>query len=332
MTVKILRGVEAVDFVTNSSRPAFFDKKGVAYGADGLKMNSFLTREEWEKLDSVIVARAQQQLNAYQDLVDANLTTQTTLAEEFSKWRVASERIAADVTMDFRTRRNRDRTDMKTYGVPVPIISAEYEIGRRELLVARAAGRDVEVTEADAAAIAVTEKAEDILMNGETGIVVHGSNIPGYRTLAARDSNTAAGYGGGDFGTISQIRPTFLGMMSALAANRYMGPFGCYIANTQYHEMLDRHTDGSGQTAIETVESIPQIEYVKANDLVPAGELVMVQLTRDVVDLVIALSLENRQWESPDGSALFFVVMMSAIPRLRTDYAGTSGIAHATGC
>jgi len=332
MTVKILRGVEAVDFVTNSSRPAFYDKQGIAYGADGLKINSFLSREEWEKLDSVIIARGQQRLNAYQDLVDAKLTTTTTLAEEFSKWRVASERIAADVTMDFRSRRNNDRTDMKTYGVPIPIISAEYGIGRRELLVARSAGRDVEVSEADAAAIAVAEKAEDILINGEAGIVVHGSDIPGYRTLAARDTNTAAGYGGGDFGTISQVRPTFLGMMSALAAKRYYGPFGCYIANTQYHEMLDRHTDGSGQTALETVETIPQIEFVKANDLIPDSELVMVQLTRDVVDLVIALSLENRQWESPDGSALFFVVMMSAIPRLRTDYSGNSGIAHATGC
>jgi uncharacterized linocin/CFP29 family protein len=337
--VKIVSGQEAADFISNSWRPAGFTKQGVPCDPHGkslvsnkaLATNAFLNREEWERLDSAVYTMAKQRLNAYADVVNAGLTRRSSLAVQYSKWRVASERIAADVTMDFRTRRTRDRTDKYTYGVPVPLISAEYSIGRRELLSSRTLGQDVETFEAEEAATAVAEMAEDLLINGNTTVTTQSSDIFGYRTLAARDTATAAGYGGGDFGTISNIYPTFTGMLTALAAVRYYGPFRCYIHNTQYHQMLDVYSDGSGQTALQRVLSLPQIQSVEANDLIgTAGDLLMVQMSRNVVDIEIALTMENRRWEAPDGSAMFFVVMMSAVPRLKTDYEGNAGIAHCT--
>lgn len=339
--VRIAQGQDAVDFISNSWHPGGFDNKGrptddrgrLMVNERALRTNAFLSREEWERLDSAVIARGKQRLNAWADVIGADLTRQSSVAAMYTKWRVASERIAADVTMDFRTQLTQDRTDKKTYGAPIPIISAMYALGRRELLSSRAAGQDVETFEAEEAAAAVAERAEDILMNGETGVVVDGNSIPGYRTLAARDTGTAAAYGGGDFGTISNIYPTFTGMLTNLANDRYYGPFRCYIHNTQYHQMLDVYSDGSGQTALQRVLQLPQIQSIEANDLIgTAGDLVMAQMTRNVVDIELALSMENRRWETPDGSAMFFVVMMSAVPRLKTDYAGAAGIAHATAC
>jgi uncharacterized linocin/CFP29 family protein len=340
--VTITQGADLADFITNSWRPYGFDKRGrpvnergrLAVNERALATNAFLNREEWEQLDKTVFEMAKLRLGAYQDLISAGLRRKSSLAAWYSKWRVASERVAADVTMDFRTRLNEDRTDKKTYGVPIPIISAKYSLGRRELLSARAAGQSIETFEAGEASAAVTEKAEDILINGDTSIVVSGSSIPGYRTLSARETGAASSYGsGGDFATISNVTKTFLGVLAAMAAKRYYGPFGCYIHNTQYHEMLATYTDGSGQTALERVEKYPQIKFVKPNDLMTtAGDLLMVQLTRNVVDVEVALTLENRRWEAPDGSAMFFVVMMSAVPRLKTDYQGNAGIAHVTGC
>lgn len=339
--VKILQGNDATDFITNSWRPYGFNKNGhpvdprgnLMVNSRALQSNAFLNREEWEQLDSAVFEMGKLRLNAFQDVVSAGLTKRSSLSVWHSKWRVASERVAADVSMDFRSRLNQDRTDKKTYGVPLPIFSAMYSLGRRELLTARANGQQLETFEAEEAAAAVAEKAEDVLINGETGVVIAGNSIPGYRTLAARDTATAAAYGGGDFGTISNIYPTFTGMLAALAAKRYYGPFKCYIHNTQYHEMLDVFSDGSGQTALERVLSLPQVQSVEINDLMTtAGDLLMIQMSRNVVDIEMALSLENRRWEAPDGSAMFFVVLMSAVPRLKTDYAGNAGIAHATSC
>lgn len=326
MDVRILTTQQEINgFVTNSWRPLVKDGKVIV--PDGIRANAFLNQEEWERLDKAIIARARQRLNAWQDVIDAELVSRTTLAEEYSKWRVASERIAAEVSMDFRTQMGEDRTDKKTYGVPLPIVSAAFSIGRRELVVARAAGSDIETFEAEEAGAAVTEKLEDMLINGETGVVVQGNDIPGYTSLAARYQGTADG----DFGTITNIYSTFVAAITQMAAYRYYGPFGVYIANTQYYEMQDYYSDGSGQTPLQRVEAMPQVSFVKPNDLVTDGEFVMVQLTREVVDIREAMPMENRRWVSPDESRIHFVVMAAAVPRLHTDYAGYAGVAHYSG-
>ena len=327
MDVKVLKTQQEIsDFVTNSWRPLVKDGKVIV--PDGIRANAFLNQEEWERLDSAIIARARQRLNAWQDVVSAGLVLRGTLAVEYSKWRVASERIAAEVSMDFRTQRAQDRTDKKTYGVPVPIVSAEFSIGRRELLVARAAGSDVETFEGEEAGVAVAEKLEDMLINGETGIVVQGSDVPGLTSLSARYQGTADG----DFGTISNIYSTFLAAVTIMAGRRYYGPFNVYIANTQYLEMQAYYSDGTGQTPLQRVEAMPMIRSVKANDLVTDGEFIMVQMTNEVVNIFEAMAMENRRWVSPDESRIHFVVMAAGVPRLRTDYAGYAGIAHYDTC
>jgi uncharacterized linocin/CFP29 family protein len=327
MDVQVLRTREEInDFVTNSWRPLVKDGKVLV--PDGIRANAFLNQEEWERLDKAVIARGKQRLNAWADVMNAGLVSRTTLAEEYSKWRVASERIAAEVSMDFRTQHGEDRTDKKTYGVPIPIVSAAFSIGRRELMVARAAGSDIETFEAEEAGAAVAEKLEDMLINGETGVVVQGNDIPGFTTLAARYQGTAEG----DFGTISNIYTTFLAAVTQAASERYYGPFNVYIANTQYHEMLEYYSDGTGQTPLQRVEAMPQIRSVKPNDLMTAGEFVMVQMTREVVDIREAMAMENRRWVSPDESRIHFMVMAAAVPRVKTDYAGEAGVYHYSSC
>ena len=359
MTPKILYGAEAYDFVTSThgpqitiqagGKPVAFNTAMVAnYHKDllpwaqrwipvlqndkAIVANSFLDKREWAELDRTIFEMVKLRRNAVQDLLDRNLTKRTTLAELLSQFRMASERIRPSVNMDGRSRADRDRTDRVVRAVPIPIIRTDYEIGRRELLASRKLGSPLDTFEAGEAAMAVAEEQERMLFNGNTTVVVQGSSIPGYTTLAARDTGTAAAYGGGDFGTISNIPDTFLGMLAALAAKRYHGPFACYIAQAQWHEMLQTFTDGSGQTALARVLELPQIETIKPSDFLAAGNLTMVQMTSNVVDIAIGMDIENREWEHPDGQSLNFAVLAASAPRLKTDYAGNAGIAHATAC
>jgi len=292
--------------------------------------NSMLDKREWAELDREIFEMVKLRKNAVQDLIDRRLVKNTTLAEMLSQWRMASERVRPSVNMDGRSRADRDRTDRNVFSVPVPIYRTDYEIGRRELLASRKLGTPIDTFEAGEAAEAIVEEQERTLFNGNTNIVVQGNPIYGYTTLPGRDTATAAAYGGGDFGTLSNIRPTFLGMLAALSAKRYHGPFVCYVANAQYHEMLERYTDGSGQTALDTVLELPQIDEVKPSDFLAASNVVMVQMTRNVVDWIVAMALENFEWMSGDQQALFFAVMAAASPRLKTDVDGNAGIAHAT--
>jgi hypothetical protein len=149
-------------------------------------------------------------------------------------------------------------------------------------------------------------------------------------TFAARDTATAAAYGGGDFGTIANIQPTILGMYTALSNVRYHGPFNLYFSNTQYIEMLANYTDGSGDTGLSRAMALPFINSIKPSDFLVAGQGVMVQMTSNVVDLRTALPVTNREWDSPDGQASMWKVMASMTARLKSDYAGNAGIAHVT--
>jgi len=314
-------------------RPEYYNDQGLICNRDGsLRTNAFLSREEWERLDAAIAKRIAQRINIVGDLQAAGLSDTLPIGVYLSKWRVASERIAAQVTMEFETRVDSDRSDFKHYAVPVPIYQTDYDFGRRYLESVRLAGRNVETTEAELAAEAVVETVESVIVNGSTDISVEGYTIPGLRTLASRTTGTAAAFGGGDFGTISNILPTFLGVYSTLSGNRYYGPFNIYIANTQYVEMLNRYTDGSSKTALQVIEELPFVNFVKANDLMTAGEMVWYQPSSDVIDLRVALDMENVRWEAPDQSRAYYKVMWAGVCRMKTDYAGNAGIAQVTSC
>lgn len=349
MTAQIIsaNSGEALDFLMRGRRPLVRmngDKPEMVLNAqgypvighnpaNGLAVHSLLRKNEWEELDRAVIAMVKLRLVGVQDLRSRGLVQPLGgLGTMVSQWNVASEKPSATISMDGRTATTRDRVDKKLYGVPVPIIHDEYEIGARELDASRRLGDALDTTEAQESAASVAETVENMLFNGSAGVVVGGSTIYGYTTLPARTTNTAAGFGGGDFGTLSNILPTFLGMISALSAKRYHGPFGCYISNTQYIQMLATFTDGSGQSALARVLELPQIEFVKPSDHLADGVMTMTQLTANVVDIAIAMDETNREWTSGDQMALYFKVMMAMAPRLKTDYAGNAGVAHATAC
>jgi uncharacterized linocin/CFP29 family protein len=326
--LQVMQGqTEIEEFVANSWRPRYWTPDGIPLDAQKRpRTNSYLSREEWEALDSMILQRATQKLKAWGDVMSAGLTTPGSLAEWYTKWRVASEVTEADVTMDFETGIEQDRVDRHTYGVPVPLISKMFSIGKRELITARAGGVALEDSEAMAATDAVTEKAEEMLIDGSTSVVIQGDSIPGYRTINGRYTTTADG----DFGTISNILSTIRSMIKTMAGRRYRGTFNLYMAITQYFEMLEYYSDGTGDRAIDRVQNLPQIGSVDWCDLMTDGEFVAVQMSRDVVEIREAMPLQVMQYEHPSGNRAFFVVVMSAVPRIKTDHAGYSGVAHIT--
>lgn len=319
---------EQAHLITNSRRPRFRANSGPNEPA----INSILLRREWEALDARIIESYRQRSNMVADLRAAGLTTTTTLAEMMNSWRVGSERRRPDITMDGRSRVDRDRSDRKTFSVPIPIIATTYEIGMRELMASRAVGSDIDTFEAQEAGQAVAEEEEILLIDGNSEMLVQGEQVYGVTNHPDRLSDTASNFGGGDFGTLGNAYKAINGALRQLAGNRYYGPFNIYVANTQYHEMLAYHDDGSNVTELSRVLTLPQVAEVKPNDFLTAGEVVMIQMDMNVIDVRTAMGLENRQWDHPDGSAVFFKVMESLTFRLKPDYRGELGICHMTGC
>lgn len=298
--------------------------------ARGLVVNSLLRKNEWERLDAAIVRRLHQFSSIDAAVERAGLLIRLgSLGVMRSEWNVASEKPQARAAMSTQTGGNQDRVDKKLYGVPVPVIFSDYTIDERELAASRLMGNDLETIEAEEAAQAVAEKIEDMWIKGAPEVSLGGS-IPGLTTIAGRKTDTAASFGGGDFGTITNIEKTFVGVLGAMAANRYRGPFGVFVSPVQYYQMLAYFTDGSGETALQRVLRLPQISFVNECPLLADSHVVFVQLSSNVIDKAVALDVTSREWMSPDGSASHFRVIAAMTPRIKTDYAGNVGVAHVT--
>ncbi|RMG89174.1 MAG: DUF2184 domain-containing protein [Chloroflexi bacterium] len=297
----------------------------------GLHINSLLRKDEWELLDQRIVGAARTRLRGVQDLMNAGLVTRLgSLGVLTTQWNVASEMTAADVTMTGRANGEGDLVDMKLEGRPVPVVFKDFQIGKRYLEAGRLSGNELDTTNAEAAARVVAEKLETMLFSGQS-LTFNSDTIYGYTNHPNRNTDTATNYGGGDWGTITNIVPTVLGMVTAANNDNYYGPFNLYVANTQYLQMLETYSDGSGQSALARVLQLPMIQNVAPSDYLSDGNVVLVQMTRDVVDWAYSQDITLLEWMSPDGLVGMFKVLAVATPRVKAEYSGKSGIVHATG-
>lgn len=298
----------------------------------GIMVNSQLTREEWRQLDTVIQPAAKTRLRAVGDLkargLTRNLPSLGILTAQYSK---GGELTAANVTMTGQGISERDRLDFKLGGVPVPIIFKEFIIPKRQLEASRLTGQPLDTATAAAAVRVVAEQAETLLLNGNASIVFDGNTIYGYTTAPNRNTDTAANYGGGDWGTISNVVPTIAGMISAAQGDYMFGPYMVYVATTQYNQgALSFYSDGSGQTPLDRIKMLPNILGVEAVDNLAAGTVLLVQMSEDVVVWAEHMDITVLEWMSGDGMVAFFKVMMVATPVVRDDYNSRSGIVHAT--
>lgn len=304
--------------------------------ARGMMINSALRKDEWEELDRAIVQAAVQPLVIVEALRSRGLTrTLGGIGTMIAQYNQASEMTAANISLRGHASGEKDLVDFSLVGVPVPIIFKEFEIDTRYLESSRRLGDSIDVANGAAAARVVAEKIEDLAINGDTSINLNGSTIYGLTTHPNRNTDTATNYGGGDWGTVTNVLPTIAGMVAAAQGDGYYGPYGVFVSNTQYNQAsLVYFTDGSNSTPRTRIMGMPQIEFFLPSAQLADGVVVLVQLTRDVIELAFVEAywpITNLEWTSGDSMLNMFKVLSVYVPMVKSAFAGKSGIVHATG-
>ncbi len=317
------------------SRPFIVNENGrprvKVHSSRGVTVNSLLSDREWKELDQAVVEAAKPTVRAVSSLVARGLRKQLRDGGTMeSRWNQASQLTPANVNMTGASRGELDRMETKQAGVPVPVIFKEFSIPVRQLKASRRMGDGLDTTTAAAAAEVVGEGLESMLFNGNS-VVQGGTTVYGLRTHTNRISDTAVNFGGGDWGTVTNIKATVLGMLGQAAAQYQRGPFGIYVNPVQYIQALGDYADGKDDTPLARLLELPQVEFVESSDWVPAGECIMVRLSPTVVDIAEAEPLMVKEWVSGDGALAHFKVSVIAVPRVKADINGRSGIVHATG-
>jgi hypothetical protein len=334
------------------SRRPFIDDNGNAYvtvytGGNPKKATSYhtyqvpltnatLRRDEWKSLDDALLDVSRTRLIGIQDLVDNGLTYNlgNAMGTTILEYHDVSDAFEAELTMDGITRAKNDRPDFNYHYLPIPIIHIDYEINARELAASRNLGNPLDTIDAQIAARKVAEKLEAMLFTnttyswGEKGS--NGRNtIYSYVNHPDRNLinlsiawNSSAMTGAG-------IIQDVLEMKQASIADYHYGPWMLYIPTT-YETVLDDDYDSTtpGTTIRERIMKINGIKGIKVIDTLTDGNVLLVQMTSDVVRLVRGMGLQNVEWKSEGNMVTNYKVMTIQVPQIRSDYNKRSGIVH----
>jgi len=295
---------------------------------NALRTNALLRKDEWVELDRQVVDVARERLVAVEDLRSRNLVHLLGgLGTLFSEYEALSDMTDAEIDMSGVAQGKDDAAAWDLRAVPIPVIHKDFRIDIRRLEASRRLGDGVDFTQARIATRKVVEAAEKLVINGSS-FKLDGKQIYGYRNhpnLISRATDSSKCWD-----KIANIYTGVLGMVSdAHGVNAY-GPYILYVAKDVWPYMLEVYSDGSGQTVRERLLKIPQLQEVKPLDLLPNGEAVLVQMSRETVDLAIAQDLVVVEWTTMGGFVSWFKVFMVMAPRIKADYNGRLGVVRRT--
>ena len=297
----------------------------------GFAVNSLLSRDEWVEMDGIVLQAARPILRMVNELRSRNLTHPLGgLGSLVSRYTRSSEVTRPSINMSGRGS-NRDLPEMDRVDIPIPIIWKDCEIDLRGLLASRRMGDGIDVTAITEFTQVIAEEAERLILG--LASVGNFNGIPLYGLLTHPDRNTLTATG--DWGTITNILPTISAGMAALRADLHYGQVMIYISENQYAEAAEKfYDDGTGNTPLERILKIPNVLGVEPVPYLPDGTLVMVRMTRDVLDYAEPRDFSGvqlREWTTNDGMATGFKLMMVGAPRIKSKWGGKSGIVHITG-
>ncbi|MCW4050684.1 MAG: hypothetical protein NWE89_13215, partial [Candidatus Bathyarchaeota archaeon] len=68
----------------------------------------------------------------------------------------------------------------------------------------------------------------------------------------------------------------------------------------------------------------------KSSDQMVANDILLVEMSREVVDLAVAVDIKVVEWPTSGGMLTNFKVMAVIAPRVKSDYKNNCGVAYDT--
>ena len=328
-------------FNVNALRPYIGDdgrhyvttnQSGIATATPLINATATLRKDDWKILDSAIVKAAKPRLKAVADLRSMGLqyTIPNGMGKTVLETETQSDITAASITMDGLENGPGDRPVFELSNMPLPIIHKDFSFTARQLAASRNGNSPLDTTTAELASRRVAEIAERLLIGDDTlGCAFGGGNIYGYTNYdssiaATITSPVASGWTAAD--TVSEV----LGMVQSSMDAYHYGPWYLYYGPSWSRYMNDEYKAYSDDTLADRLRRIDNISDVKVLDYLTGYDLILVQMTSDVVREVVGMDITTVQWESNGGMKINFKVMAIMLPQLRADQNSNTGIVHGT--
>lgn len=291
-------------------------------------------------IDDAVVEVGLQRLTFVADIMAAGLTY--TLTDPLSvtqlEWFASNKVGAAQRTMSPSARGENKLPNLLPYRLPVYLTTDTFELDIRTLKSSRRVGMPLDTALIKQCTRSVNEAIEDAALNGATTLDGQALQVAGYSApglLNAPNANvhtlTAAAWSTSPVGVT--VYNETQAMINKLIGDKKFGPYRMYVG-TAVGAALDADYDtvsaSRGLTIRERLLKLENLQAIRTADLMPATKVVIVQMTSDVIDMVVGQRPTVIPWTSLDGFTFYNLVMAIMIPRVRSDYNGDSGVVVGT--
>lgn len=304
-----------------------------------------MTRAAWIQLDKTIVREARARLQFVSDLEAAvpygGFNGMSKMTLEYAAMSDAGEAfVGMEPAVDGRT-----DTPLIIYrSLPLPVTYCDFGYTQRMLEVSRSGDLPFDIAMGEQCGRRIAERNEDEAIGNVTGIT-YGTQTAGYGT----HTGTSTVYGARTFPqrltktnfttpTTTNGPTTYAEVLAALQQlhnNDFHGPFKLYHS-TDWSPYMDSPFSLSGgnnpgETLRTMLMKIPDISGIQRLDRLTATyTLLFVQMTSDVVQMVVGMDTTTIQWEEKGGLEQRWKVMAMKIPRFKSTYGSKTGILHGT--
>lgn len=288
-----------------------------------------LRRDEWKLLDDSVLRAARTRLRAVADVRSRGLTLTIPngMGRTILEYQTMGDVNGATVSMDGIRKSEADRPQFDIAGLPLPIIHKDFHFTARQIAVSRNGGPPLDTTMAELSARKVAEEAEAMLVGTAAGYSYGGYTVYGYTNHPNRNTfvmDSPLGVGWTPDKTVADV----LAMRSAAQADKYMGPYVLYTS-PDWDLFLDSdYSNTNSNTLRERLLKINGVSSIETMDYLTGYQMLLIQMTADVVREVIGMEVITLQWESEGGMMLNFKVMCIIVPQLRPSQTGGMGIVH----
>ena len=236
----------------------------------------------------------------------------------------------ADISMNGIKEARNDRPEFDLTNLPLPIIHKDFHLFARELQASRNGDSPLDTTTAELAGRRVAELAEQLTIGTYGTYKFGGGLIYGLVNFPSRltqelTNPTDTGWTG------KTLVREVLAMKQKSQNALHYGPWILFNSPAWDEYLDDDYSEDKGDNTLrERIAKIKDIADVITLDDLTGYQMVLVQLTADVIREVIGMDITTLQWESHGGMQINFKVMAIMVPQIRADFNGNTGVVHGT--
>lgn len=316
----------------NIQQAALSERFGLQNNQDaGLVGNALpMPRDVWGEWDREAVQIQREVLQVFDDLSSA-VSRSIPIGKLAHYFQRVSDSGEVNISMDGRSKADRDQPVVDYQGTPVPIFDSTFGFGWRQMEAASTEGYNLDATARINADHKVATAQEDFALYGSDKIVVGGARAYGLLNHPKRNTRATGQPLNGATGPqwVADVTAT----LKLLHAANFRVPVTLYMNwdDWFYAGNTDYSTQYPNKTIAQRVMEIEGVERVVPASRIPANTISAVVRSRRVVEVLSAMPQTTRaQFRANPEDDYDFVCMAASATEIKFDYEDNCGIAHSS--